>query len=61
MTHPRERKFTVNWNTVCKSKDHAGLGIKKARDQNLALLTKLDWNLTFKDGSFWVDIIRDKT
>lgn len=35
--------------------------MKKARDQNLALLTKLDWNLTFKDGSFWVDIIRDKT
>lgn len=28
---------------MCKSKDSGGLGLKKAKDQNLAFLTKLGW------------------
>ncbi|KAG5529761.1 hypothetical protein RHGRI_030220 [Rhododendron griersonianum] len=56
----KKRIHLVNWNQVCKGKDNAGLGIKKARDQNLALLSKLGWSLSNNEGHLWVDIMNDK-
>ena len=41
----RKKVHLVNWESVCISKDKGGLGIRKARDQNAALLTKLGWKI----------------
>lgn len=43
-----------------KSKDRGGLGLKKARVQNLALLLQLGWKLTAEEGNLWVGNVRDK-
>ncbi|XP_028056650.1 uncharacterized protein LOC114260679 [Camellia sinensis] len=40
-TDSRKKVHLVNWESVCISKAKGGLGIRKARDQNAALLTKL--------------------
>ncbi|XP_028080539.1 uncharacterized protein LOC114282098 [Camellia sinensis] len=45
----------VNWDVVCKMKKAGGLGIKKARDQNLALISKLGWNLIRNRNSLWCE------
>ncbi|GMP55674.1 hypothetical protein CsSME_00020426 [Camellia sinensis var. sinensis] len=40
-TLERKKVHLVKWDTVCTLKKHGGLGLKKARDQNVALLSKL--------------------
>lgn len=58
---PDKRKIhLVNWHNVCKSKDKGGLGLKKAKNQNLALLTKLGWKIANNEDNLWVKILRDK-
>lgn len=37
-----------------------GLGLKKARNQNLALLTKLGWNMIINEECLWVNILWNK-
>lgn len=50
----------MNWHQVCKSKDCGGLGLKKAKTQNLALLSKLSWKVATQEDSLCVTILRDK-
>lgn len=51
----------VKWDKVCKSKEGGGLGLKKAKDQNLAFLTKLAWKVSNdEEAGLWVSILRDK-
>lgn len=59
---PDKKKIhLVKWDKVCKSKDSGGLGLKKAKDQNLAFLTKLGWKITNQEeGGLWVSILSDK-
>ncbi|KAL7169819.1 hypothetical protein ACSBR2_034787 [Camellia fascicularis] len=58
---PEKKKIhLVKWDKVCQSKNAGGLGIKKARDQNLALLTKLGWKLLNKKDSLWCTVLRCK-
>lgn len=40
--------------------DRGGLSIRKARNQNLALLTKLSWKVTMHEDSLWVKMLRDE-
>ncbi|GMP64139.1 hypothetical protein CsSME_00025559 [Camellia sinensis var. sinensis] len=40
-TMEKHKIHLVNWDVVCNMKKKGGLEIKKARDQNLALLSKL--------------------
>ena len=44
-TPDRRKVHLVKWDMVCKPKIEGGLGLKKARGQNLALLAKLGWKL----------------
>lgn len=37
-----------------------GLGIRKTRNQNLALLTKLSWKLICEGGALWKDVLKNK-
>ncbi|KAI8570479.1 hypothetical protein RHMOL_Rhmol01G0037200 [Rhododendron molle] len=59
---PDKKKIhLVKWDEVCKSKDRGGLGIKKARNQNMAILTKLGWKISNQEeGGLWAAILRDK-
>ncbi|KAL7215762.1 hypothetical protein ACSBR1_027827 [Camellia fascicularis] len=50
-TMEKHKIHLVNWDVVCNIKKKGGLGIKKARDQNLALLSKLGWNLIGRNAS----------
>ncbi|KAI8563661.1 hypothetical protein RHMOL_Rhmol03G0126400 [Rhododendron molle] len=55
-----KRMHLVKWDKVCKSKEGGGLGLKKAKDQNLASLTKLAWKVSNEEEGLWVSILRDK-
>lgn len=49
----------VGWNTITKPKKHGGLGIRRAREANTALLGKLVWDIQQKKDKLWVEVIRD--
>lgn len=59
-TLEKKKIHLVKWDKVCKSKECGGLGIKKARKQNLALLSKLGWKVSNQDESLWANIFSDK-
>ncbi|KAI8573692.1 hypothetical protein RHMOL_Rhmol01G0297000 [Rhododendron molle] len=59
-SNKKKKIHLLSWSKVCKSKDSGGLGIRKARHQNLALLAKLGWKITTKENSLWVSFLRDK-
>ncbi|XP_042479861.1 uncharacterized protein LOC122060806 [Macadamia integrifolia] len=39
------RKITVKWDALCKPKEEGGLGIRRLRDTNRAMLCKLVWRI----------------
>ncbi|CAL5382784.1 unnamed protein product [Camellia sinensis] len=56
----RKKVHLVNWQQVCHKKKNGGLGIRRARDQNLALLSKLGWKLLNKEEGLWLEVLRNK-
>ena len=44
-TSEKRRMHMVGWSKVIKSKEDGGLGIEVARAKNIALLSKLNWNV----------------
>lgn len=50
----------ISWKQVCQPKSEVGLGIRRTRDVNLALLTKLNWQLNITPHKPWVQLIRAK-
>jgi hypothetical protein len=55
------RKLTLKaWDSICLPKDLGGLGIRKMREVNLALLAKLGWKLLCNTDSMWVAQLRGK-
>ncbi|XP_028066585.1 uncharacterized protein LOC114269469 [Camellia sinensis] len=59
-TEDRKKVHLVNWQQVCKSKRNGGLGIRQARVQNLALISKLGWKLTINSDELWCKILKAK-
>ncbi|XP_031120447.1 uncharacterized protein LOC116023586 [Ipomoea triloba] len=51
---------TVSWSEVCKPRDAGGLGLRRARDFNLAFLTKLAWQVSSNQDKLWVRALCDK-
>lgn len=49
----------MNWETVCKSKDKGGMGIRRMTDMNKALLTKVGWRLV-ENKTGWGRIMKAK-
>ncbi|XP_042486215.1 cytochrome P450 1A2-like [Macadamia integrifolia] len=39
------KPITVKWESVCKPKEEGGLGIRRLRDTNMAMLCKLVWRI----------------
>ncbi|KAF5200960.1 hypothetical protein FRX31_009452 [Thalictrum thalictroides] len=51
--NPMEKKaITVSWDKCCKPVQEGGLGIRKLGDLNLAMLTKLAWQIMTGNSSF---------
>lgn len=48
------------WNRSCWPKYEGGLGIKKAKDMNAAMLTKLGSKILIEPHNLWVRIVSDK-
>ncbi|XP_019168955.1 PREDICTED: uncharacterized protein LOC109164864 [Ipomoea nil] len=51
---------TVNWATICKSKEMGGLGLRLAKDFNLAFMMQLAWQMTNCADKIWVQALREK-
>jgi len=50
----------VSWENLCKPKAEGGLGFKKVRRFNIALLTKWKWRLESVKNGKWKDILLSK-
>ena len=48
------------WDSICSPKALGGLGIRKIRDVNLALISKLGWQLLNNSNSLWVSQMQGK-
>ncbi|PPD88640.1 hypothetical protein GOBAR_DD14425 [Gossypium barbadense] len=50
----------VKWNQVCRFKSQGGLGLRKARLNNLAMLAKAGWRLHTNQDAVWCQVFRQK-
>ena len=50
----------MSWDAICKPKREGGLGIRLAKEMNIALLEKLGWRLLNTEDALWVNILRKK-
>ncbi|KAL5806238.1 hypothetical protein ACOSQ4_028971 [Xanthoceras sorbifolium] len=50
----------VNWGTVCLPKYRGGLGIKKMKFMNQALITKAGWRLLHNKDGLWGKLLEQK-
>ncbi|OIT27665.1 putative ribonuclease h protein, partial [Nicotiana attenuata] len=52
-TREKRKIHLIGWSTVTNTKLNGGLGIKKAKSKNLALLTSLAWRILTNTNSLW--------
>lgn len=50
----------VGWDKISLSKKQGGLGVRRARDANTALLGKLVWDLQQHSNKLWVQVLSKK-
>ncbi|KAK1286517.1 hypothetical protein QJS10_CPB20g01045 [Acorus calamus] len=50
----------VKWEFVCLPKTMGGLGVRKLKEMNLALLSKWTWQWMAKPDSLWVRLFRER-
>ncbi|OMO84846.1 reverse transcriptase [Corchorus capsularis] len=50
----------VNWDRVCRPKGNGGLGLRKARLTNVAMLAKTWWKLQMRQHSLYTEIFEEK-
>ncbi|GMQ02192.1 hypothetical protein CsSME_00048543 [Camellia sinensis var. sinensis] len=56
----RKKVHLVNWKQVCKAKQEGGLGLRRAEDQNIALLAKLGWKFNSDPDTIWTKVLKGK-
>ena len=57
----KTRNLSLNaWDSICTPKAFGGLGIRKMREVNLALISKLGWQLLNNSDSLWVSQLQGK-
>ncbi|CAN0863352.1 Putative ribonuclease H protein At1g65750 [Linum grandiflorum] len=50
----------INWETVCKPKSLGGLGLRSAREMNMAFLMKVAWGLLTRPDELWAKVLLTK-
>lgn len=50
----------VNWETVTRSKEEGGLGVRSTREMNKAFLAKLVWRVLTNRNSLWAQVLVGK-
>ncbi|XP_043705526.1 uncharacterized protein LOC122655395 [Telopea speciosissima] len=55
----KSKSITVRWNKLCKPKCEGGLGVRRLKEINLALLAKLAWFIKC-DNSRFVEFLRGR-
>jgi len=50
----------VDWNTVCRGKEVGGLGVRRIREFNLALLGRWGWRLLTDSISLWIRVLASR-
>lgn len=56
----RHSLYLKAWADICMPKAMGGLGVRRMRDTNLALITKLAWTIHCCPTRTWVQLIRSK-
>lgn len=56
----RKKVHPVNWTEVCTPRDKGGLGLRMAREVNLAFLGKLAWQMIDNEDKLWVQVMKSK-
>ena len=56
----KKRVHLINWETITRTKDQGGLGIKTLHGMNLAFMAKIGWRLITDKGSLWSQVIAGK-
>ncbi|XP_042477700.1 uncharacterized protein LOC122059065 [Macadamia integrifolia] len=46
------KKITVKWEEICRPKEEGGLGIRRLRDVNCAVISKLVWQMKHEGSAF---------
>jgi len=59
-TAEKRKLHLVAWDRVCLPKDEGGLGIRSAKQMNMALLSKVGWRLIHEKASLWAKILSGK-
>jgi len=47
----------INWDTICTKKEEGGLGVRRIREFNLALLGKWCWRMRVENRSLWYSVL----
>ncbi|CAN1797315.1 Putative ribonuclease H protein At1g65750 [Linum perenne] len=56
----KSKVHLLAWDRICKTKDHGGLGLRKARELSQAYMMKLGWAILNNPDKLWVRIITSK-
>ena len=59
-TVEKKKVHLLNWKTITQAKEDGGLGIKRSKSQNLALLASRAWKLHFSTGEVWAKLFKSK-
>lgn len=53
--HTKKRSLCIkSWNKICTPKQAGGLGFRKMKDNNKALISKLAWQMAANEDKLWV-------
>ena len=56
----RRKLHLVAWDKVCQQKNEGGLGIRRSKKMNKALIAKVGWRVMNNEHSLWAQVVRKK-
>lgn len=59
-TADSSRNHLVSWKKVCQPQTSGGLGLRQARDSNIAMLSKVGWKLDERQDNLWCRVMSGK-
>ncbi|KAG7551702.1 Ribonuclease H domain [Arabidopsis thaliana x Arabidopsis arenosa] len=59
-TAEKRKQHLLSWKKICKPKSAGGLGLRKARVMNRALISKVGWRLLNNVDGLWARVLRSK-